>query len=89
MSTGGEGTWVTAFEDLQRAPASKLFPLVKVLLQADSLTETGEAATLSALALGKVGISRGLSLDNGSVWGCVGKLVELPCCANRSDGQQF
>eukprot|EP00891_Asterochloris_glomerata_P003438 jgi/Astpho2/3438/fgenesh1_pg.00055_%23_7_t len=53
MSAGGEGTWVMAFEDLQRAPASKLFPLVRVLLQADSLTETGDAATLSALAPGK------------------------------------
>lgn len=59
-----------AFEDLQRAPASKLFPLVRVLLQADSLTETGDAATLSALAPGKVapGISRGLSHDSGVVW---------------------
>ena len=67
MSAGGEGTWVMAFEDLQRAPASKLFPLVRVLLQADSLMETGDAATLTALAPGKVGISKGRSLDGGVV----------------------
>ena len=67
MSAGGEGTWVVAFEDLQRAPSAKLFPLVRVLLQADSLTETGDAATRSALAPGKVGVSRGLSLDSGLV----------------------
>ena len=66
-----------AFEDLQRAPASKLFPLVRVLLQADSLTETDDAATLSALALGKVGLRRGLSLTGGSVWG---SLQQPSCC---------
>ena len=67
---------MTAFEDLQRAPASKLFPLVRVLLQADSLTETDDAATLSALAPGKVGLHRGLSLAGGIAWAS----LEQPAC---------